>query len=59
MHPDAPYFIILLFPNTRDFTRQGKSADTQWVKPNNQLSGNAPWSMHPDQCTLMRPTLSF
>ena len=31
MHPDAPYFIILLCLTPDDFTRQGKSAATQWV----------------------------
>ena len=31
MHPDAPYFIILLCLTPDDFTRHGKSADTQWV----------------------------
>jgi hypothetical protein len=31
MHPDAPYFIILLCPMPDDFTCQGESAATQWV----------------------------
>jgi hypothetical protein len=31
MHPDAPYFIILLSLTPDDFTRQGESAATQWV----------------------------
>ena len=31
MHPDAPYFIILLCLMPDDFTHQGKSAATQWV----------------------------
>ena len=29
MHPDAPYFIILLCLMPDDFTHQGKSAATQ------------------------------
>jgi hypothetical protein len=32
MRPDAPYFIILLCLTPDDFTRQGESATTQWVK---------------------------
>ena len=31
MHPDAPYFIVLLCLTQDDFTHQGKSAATQWV----------------------------
>ena len=31
MHPDAPYFIILLCLMPDDFTHQGESAATQWV----------------------------
>jgi hypothetical protein len=31
MHPDAPYFILLLGLTPDDFTRQGESAATQWV----------------------------
>ena len=31
MHPDAPYFIILLCLMPDDFTHQEKSAVTQWV----------------------------
>ena len=31
MHPDALYFIILLCLTPYEFTRQGKSAATQWV----------------------------
>jgi hypothetical protein len=30
MHPDAPYFSILLYPTPDDFTRQVESAATQW-----------------------------
>ena len=58
MHPDAPYFIILLCLTPDDFTHQGKSAATQWVNqticqmhPLNPLSGNVPLRRH--------PTLSF
>jgi hypothetical protein len=53
MHPDAPYFSILLYPTPDDFTRQVESAATQWVNQTcillslNPLSGNAPW------CTLL------
>jgi hypothetical protein len=32
MRPDAPYFIILRCLTPGDFTRQGESAATQWVK---------------------------
>jgi hypothetical protein len=32
MRPDAPYFIILRYLTPGDFTRQGESAATQWVK---------------------------
>jgi hypothetical protein len=32
MHPDAPYFSILLCLTPDNFTRQVESADTQWVK---------------------------
>jgi hypothetical protein len=32
MHPDAPYFIILLCLMADDFTHQGESAGGQWVK---------------------------
>jgi hypothetical protein len=32
MHPDEPYFIILLCLTPDDFTHQGESAATQWVK---------------------------
>jgi hypothetical protein len=32
MHPDVPYFIILLFLMPDNFTCQGESAATQWVK---------------------------
>jgi hypothetical protein len=31
MHPDAPYFAILLCLTPDDFTLQGKSVATQWV----------------------------
>jgi hypothetical protein len=31
MHPDAPYFSILLCLTPDDFTRQVESAATQWV----------------------------
>ena len=31
MHPEAPYFIILLFLMPDDFTHQGESAATQWI----------------------------
>jgi hypothetical protein len=36
MHPDAPYFGILLCLTPDDFTRQVESAATQWV--NNRLT---------------------
>jgi hypothetical protein len=32
MHPDAPYFSILLCLMPDDFTHQMESAATQWVK---------------------------
>ena len=32
MHPDAPYFSILLCLTPDDFVRQVESAATQWVK---------------------------
>jgi hypothetical protein len=32
MHPDAPYFSILLCLMPDDFTRQVESAATQWAK---------------------------
>jgi hypothetical protein len=32
MHPDTPYFSILLCLTPDDFTRQVESAATQWVK---------------------------
>jgi hypothetical protein len=32
MHPDAPYFSILLCLTPDDFTRQVESVVTQWVK---------------------------
>jgi hypothetical protein len=32
MHPDAPYFSILLCLMPDDFTRQVESAATQWIK---------------------------
>jgi hypothetical protein len=32
MHPDTPYFIILLCLMPDDFPQQGESAATQWVK---------------------------
>jgi hypothetical protein len=32
MCPDAPYFIILLCLMPHDFTCEGESAATQWVK---------------------------
>jgi hypothetical protein len=32
MAPDVPYFVILLCQTPDDFTRQGESAATQWVK---------------------------
>ena len=32
MHPDAPYFSILLCLMPDNFTRQVESAATQWVK---------------------------
>ena len=32
MHPDAPYFSILLCLTSDDFTHQVDSAATQWVK---------------------------
>ena len=35
MHPDAPYFSILLCLTPDDFTRQVESAATQWVNPLN------------------------
>ena len=35
MCPDAPYFIILLCLTADDFTREGKSAATQWVNQTN------------------------
>ena len=35
MHPDAPYFSILLCLTPDDFTRQVESAATQWL---NKLS---------------------
>ena len=49
MHPDAPYFIILLCLMPDDFTHQGESVATQWVNqtifqimyPVNPLSDNA------------------
>jgi uncharacterized protein YkwD len=56
MHPDVPYFSILLCLTPDDFTCQVESAATQWVNhwltmhPLNPLSGNAP---------LMHPTLVF
>jgi hypothetical protein len=50
MHPDAPYFSILVCLMPDNFTRQVESAATQWV---NQT--NCPWilltlsvAMHPD-----------
>jgi hypothetical protein len=49
MHPDAPYFSILLCLTPDDFTRQVESAATQWVNqtlpmhPLKPLSGNAPY----------------
>ena len=57
IRPDVTYFIITLCLTPDDSTRQRKSADTQWVEPNNlpihplnPLSGNA--------CTLTyQPTL--
>ena len=36
MHPDAPYFIILLCLTPDDFTHRGKSAATQWVNQTKQ-----------------------
>jgi hypothetical protein len=33
MHPDVTYFIILLCLTPDNFTHQGESAGTQWVKP--------------------------
>jgi hypothetical protein len=47
MHPDGPYFIILL-------CHQGESATIQWVNQYlpmhlvNPLSGNAPYFITPD-----------
>ena len=38
MHPDAPYFSILVCLTPDNFTRQVESAATQWV---NQT--NCPW----------------
>jgi hypothetical protein len=35
MHPDAPYFGILLCLTPDDFTRQVESAATQWVNRTN------------------------
>jgi hypothetical protein len=32
MHPDAPYFSILLCLTPDDFTCQVESAATQWIK---------------------------
>jgi hypothetical protein len=32
MRPDVPYFIILLCLTPDNFTHQGESAATQWVK---------------------------
>jgi hypothetical protein len=32
MRPDVPYYIILLCLMPDDFTHQGESAATQWVK---------------------------
>ena len=37
MHPDAPYFIILLCLTPDDFTHQRESAATQWVNVNSEL----------------------
>jgi hypothetical protein len=37
MRPDAPYFVILLCLTPDNFTRQGESAATQWVKLNNKM----------------------
>jgi cytosine/uracil/thiamine/allantoin permease len=31
MHPNAPYFIILLCLTPDDFARQEESASTQWI----------------------------
>ena len=39
MHPDVPYFIILLSQTPDNFTHRGESAATQWVI---QLSAHAP-----------------
>ena len=48
MHPDAPYFSILLCLTPDDFTRQVESASPQRVKWNiiliasNQFKGDSP-----------------
>jgi hypothetical protein len=41
MHPNVPYFIILLCLMPDDFIRHGESAATQWVNP---LGCNVPKS---------------
>ena len=45
MHPDAPYFIILLGLTPDDFTRQGESAATQWVNAGHIFFGERQLSM--------------
>jgi hypothetical protein len=37
MHPDVPYFSILLCLMPDDFTHQVESVATQWVNNNNSL----------------------
>ena len=36
MHPDAPYFSILVCLMPDNFTSQGESAPTQWVNMNDR-----------------------
>jgi hypothetical protein len=54
MHPDAPYFSMLLCLMPDDFTGQVESAATQRVNQNCLCILLTLW-----QCTLMRPTLVF
>ena len=37
MHPDAPYFVILLCLMPDAFTRQGESAATQWINTRSEF----------------------
>ena len=56
LHPDAPYFSVLLCLTPDDFTRQVESAATQWINQTNCPCTLLTLKWH---CTLMRPTLVY